>query len=403
MDEHGDPTEDDPGAWAVVLDDEAGARARAAGVISPIADAPSYVQPEPTSSTSRAAVTVVPLDRFIATSEDVSDPLLGNPEDSLLPTDGLLLMYGDGGAGKTTLSIDAAAHLASGTDWIGITVPRPIRILLIENEGPRGPFRRRLAAKVNTWKGEPFAPNIVVLEEPWTHFTLADRGYRHELAEQIIIHDIDLVIVGPLASIGAKGGGTPDEITEFDGHVRDLRNHAVDRPFALWIVHHENKAGDVSGAWERYPDSLVHVQGQGNGLTKIVWRKVRWSSTLHGTSTSLAWTDDHGYTLIEKADRDLRVELLEHLANHDYRTLTEIASKEEGIGANKDKLRPILSRLVEDGLLEYAEGRHAGRSNANAKCWRTTGHTLPDLDELERLEEKHRDVVESLYTDEPDE
>lgn len=354
----------------IVLPDDIGERAAAVGALTPM---PNSSPPETSANGSQPAgrqpVTVVPLQHFASQTELTAAPLIGTPDDSLLPADGLLLMYGDGGAGKTTLSIDAACHLAAGSQWLGITVPAPIRIMLIENEGPRGPFRRRLASKLEHWQGDPFHHNIVVLEEPWTRFTLTDKEYRQQLAQAISDHQTELLIVGPLASLGAKGTGTPDEINEFDLHIKDLRAHAH-RPFAIWIVHHENKQGDVSGAWERYPDSLVHVQSQGNGHTKIVWRKVRWSSSLHGTNTNLAWADGHTFTLVDKPDRDLRAEVLTWLQGRDYMTLAELSSKEQGIGANKDKVRPILSRLTEDGQLEYAQGRRAGRSNANAKCWR---------------------------------
>ena len=35
------------------------------------------------------------------------------------------MFYGDGGAGKTTLAIDLAFHLAAGEDWLGIPVRGP--------------------------------------------------------------------------------------------------------------------------------------------------------------------------------------------------------------------------------------------------------------------------------------
>lgn len=312
-----------------------------------------------------AAIRTVPLADFANATDDVADPLIGTPDETLLPNDGLLLMYGDGGAGKTTLSIDALAHLASGTPWLNIQIPQPIRILLIENEGPRGPFRRRLAAKISAWPHQPFHPNVIVLEEPWTRFTLTDQTYRHALAHEIDQHQIELVIVGPLASLGAKGTGTPDEINEFDDHIKDLRAH-THRTFALWIVHHENKAGDVSGAWERYPDSLVHVQAQGNGRTRVHWRKVRWSSALHQTSSNLVWTDGASFTLEEQKTRDLHAELLEAFTADDaWRTAKESATL---IKANVDHVRQALGELVERHAMRTETGPLGRRPNA--VCWR---------------------------------
>lgn len=307
---------------------------------------------------------VVSLASFVSVTEDSAIPLIGEPDDALLDATGMLLMYGDGGAGKTTLSIDALAHLASGTEWLGLSIPNPVHVLLIENEGPRMPFRRKLKAKVAAWKGAPFIDNVHVLEEPWTHFTLSDPDYREALAREIDRTQSDLLMVGPLASIGAKGGGTPDEINEFDSYVSDLRQRCP-RPFAPWIVHHENKAGDVSGAWERLPDSLVHVQAQGNGRTRINWRKVRWSSTLHGTSTNLIWGEGASFIAENPRERDLVDELKDKWPRDAWMTAKEAGKM---ISANADNVRDTLLTLVQAGAFEYQEGPPGRRFNS--KCWR---------------------------------
>lgn len=318
-----------------------------------------------------ALIRVVNLAEFVAVTEDSADPILGTKDDSLLPADGFLLMYGDGGAGKTTLSIDALAHLASGTPWLDTPIPNPSRVLLIENEGPRGPFRGTLEKKIAKWTGDPFHELVRVLEEPWTQFTLDDAAYREAIAQEINASLIDIVIVGPLASLGAKGTGTPDDVNDFASMISDLRNRAS-RPFALWIVHHENKAGDVSGAWERLPDTLVHVSAQGNGRTRVHWRKVRWSSRLHNTSIGLLW-DDGGFTLEEARVRDLPVELLEAFTRDDrWRTAKEAAGL---IAANQDRVRETLMQLVIDGHMSFRIGPD-GR-NANAKCWRLKSDSEP--------------------------
>jgi hypothetical protein len=326
---------------------------------------PEDVYSPPNGQPAPELFTIVPFAQFVETQDDIVEPLVGAPDDALLPAEGLLLLYGDGGAGKTTLSIDAACHLAAGDPWLGIDVPRPLRILLIENEGPRGPFRQRLANKLASWQGNPFSDNIMVLEEPWSRFTLTEPDYRASLAMYLEQLEVDLLIVGPLASLGARGTGTPDDINEFDRHVKDLKNR-TQQPFAIWIVHHENKAGDVSGAWERYPDSLVHVTAQGNGRTHIHWRKVRWSSSLHGTNTSLLWADGGGFAIEAERPYDLEAELLEAFTITDkWRTAKEAAKL---INRNVDNVKETLSSMVEKGELIYLKGPQ-GRSS-KAQCWK---------------------------------
>ena len=46
-----------------------------------------------------------------------------------------------GRSGKTTQFVDAIVHFALGEDFICFTVPEPLRVLLIENEGPEVTLR----------------------------------------------------------------------------------------------------------------------------------------------------------------------------------------------------------------------------------------------------------------------
>lgn len=321
-------------------------------------------------------VRIVTLSDFISVEEETAEPLLGSKTETLLPADGMLLMYGDGGAGKTTLTVDMAVHLGSGTSWLGIEVQRPVTLTLIENEGPRGKFRQMLSEKTASWEGAEFASNIHVLEEPWTRFTLQDESHRVGLSSHITQTNTDVVVMGPLATLGMVGGGTPDEINVFERLLAKLRN-LLARPISFWIVHHENKSGDVSGAWERVPDTLVHVQARGNGHTTLHWRKARWSSEAHGTSIDLTWEPGRSFALVEEVERDPYVEMLEAFKKKDeWRT-----AKESGklIALSEEQAKKVLAELVRRGEMVYEKGP-SGR-HGSAHCWRLKG-ALIDLAHL---------------------
>ena len=86
----------------------------------------------------------LPLDEFIADKQDAPQPLLGTEDDNIIPAHGLGLVIGKGGKGKTTFVVDLALHLASGVDYLGLKVERPLSILLIEKS--RGPGSRSAAS-----------------------------------------------------------------------------------------------------------------------------------------------------------------------------------------------------------------------------------------------------------------
>jgi len=318
--------------------------------------------------------------REFAAVEEIPEPaLLGTRSDTILPANGVLLMYGDGGAGKTTLSLDAVVHLADGREWLGLEVGKPVRSLVIENEGPRAKFRQILNEKLATLNGSSAGDEISILEEPWTQFTVADPGLREDVAGLVNEREVDLIVLGPLATVGMVGGGTPDEISRFEALLRELRE-GFSRPVAFWIVHHENKSGDVSGAWERVPDTLVHVQGAGNGHTRFVFRKARWSSEFHGSTLNLVWTEGRTFAVAEPDDRDYYADVLKVFRDDDrWRTVHETRT-EAGIGMTS--CQSVLAELVRRGDLMFEKGP-AGR-HFNANCYRLNEGTVlrlvPDND-----------------------
>ena len=224
----------------------------------------------------------------------------------MLPVGGFALVYGDGGAGKTTLCIDWAVHFATGSDWLGMLEPaRPLRILVVENEGPRPEFRRKLRRRIGAWSelegrvGTSLDGRLRVLSEPWGVLTFRNEGHREAFAE--LLADVDLVVAGPLSGLGTEGGGTLDEVREFTDLMRSVRELAS-KPIAFLIVHHENKAGSISGAWEGSTDTTVHVQALGHGKTRVYWQKVRWCSALHATTTQLVWAAGDSFSVEEREE-----------------------------------------------------------------------------------------------------
>jgi hypothetical protein len=302
-----------------------------------------------------------PLEEFAAIDEPGAEPLASTTAGGvLIPAAGIVLVYGAGGAGKTTAVVDLCFALAAGDSWLGIVESeRQLRVALVENEGPRPEFRRKLAAKLDA-TGAELDGRMVALEEPWGTLTLADIQHRRGLALALVEHETDLLVLGPLVSAGEfPNGGTPDEVRRFEEHVAELRQ-LVERPFALLLVHHENRAGQVSGAWERLPDTLVHVTPQGNGRTRLFWQKARWASSLHGTSTQLVWADAGETFEVEErqevTEDGIAQQLVAAVRDHpgsSWRALRELRDQdgEKRIRGGNRKVEAVRDRLLSTGSL----------------------------------------------------
>jgi hypothetical protein len=282
--------------------------------------------------------------------EASAEPLLGDMRNSVLVAGGAVTYYGDGGAGKTTAGLDRAFHYCAGSDWLGLRVARPLRVLWIENEGPRGKFREKVRAKFETWDGPALEGRLHVLSSPWARFTFANDAMRTEFVDLVRRLEIEVVIAGPVARLGAEGGGTPKEIQAFVD-LLELVRADLGRPLAYELIHHENKAGNVSGAWEGATDTLAHVQSRGNGRTAIVWRKTRWAPDLHGKTWKLDWLPGERFELDETpetTDDELREKLVELVRDKPGGSWN---TYEQPVGGNATRARRIRDALIEEGRL----------------------------------------------------
>jgi hypothetical protein len=307
------------------------------------------------------ALVFAPVEKFAASEDKACAPLAtARAGGIVIPAEGNVLIYGDGGVGKTTLEIDLCFALAAGKSWLDIIdVDRPLRIMLIENEGPRQEFRGKLKAKLAATVAE-LEGRIVVLEEPWAEFSFADDANRRALALALTERETDLLVVGPLTSAGLfPNGGTPDEISRFEDLLRELRL-LVRRPFAILLIHHENRAGQISGAWDRFPDTTIHISTQGNGRTRLYWQKARWAGALHKTSMSLLWADGETYTIENKpeiTDETMADDLLAAIRADPGAAWTVLRGHIRGSGNNAPKVR---DRLIKDGLIVNRPTRKGG-------------------------------------------
>jgi AAA domain len=288
-----------------------------------------------------------------------AEPLLGEPGRVFLARGSLFMVYGADGCGKSTWSIDGLVHLASGVDWLGIPVPRPVRIAIIENEGPPGLFQQKLRDKVAGWEGPDPTPNLFVYAGPWGEFSFADADARTALCRYCDQHRIDVVSANPTLGLGVGTSGKPDETQQF---VDWLCECGLKRDRAFWLLHHENKSGQISGDWGRHPDAKVFLQRDGNkARTRLDWAKTRWA-VLEPKVAMLEWVIEcQGYTVTEldtvgASDGELDERIREFLQARPASSTRAVWDAVKGTNAR-------ISKRLEDGPFDCVRGPR------NAKLW----------------------------------
>lgn len=200
-----------------------------------------------------------PLSEFLELDLPSPEPLLGTTDDTIIPAGGLIVLAGMPGAGKTTLAVDCAFHLASGVEWLEMSTPRPLNVLLVENEGPQHLFKQKLQRKNTSWN-HPIEGDIHIQTWRWGSFTFRD-GEAIEMARAYMDEcEIDLVIGDPLDTLGPAGVGSPEDTREF---VRMLMPLGLTQTRSFLFLHHFRKEVSlseinmVSGSWGGRLDTLL--------------------------------------------------------------------------------------------------------------------------------------------------
>lgn len=213
---------------------------------------------------------------FLVRDVPQSEALVGVARDgtNLLPRYGWVMPWGREGSGKTSILVDLLFHACAGTDWIGYTIGRPLKIVAIVNEGVPGGLQDKLRQKTERWEhSDSVLDNLAIYASPWGEFTFANEGMVEHAKDFARDFGADYVAMDPLHTLGTTGVGSPIETEKFKHTLRD---------FGLWdwlgviTAHHSNKAGMLSGDWGRHPDTVIHVEKDGKQpATKFTLTKAR--------------------------------------------------------------------------------------------------------------------------------
>lgn len=353
--------------------------------------------------TGDAAAEGAPRLRFLGGREFIAqplakiDPLFGTQGDALMMPGSLMLLAGIGGAGKTTLSMHMLAHWSAGLPWFGIEVARPIRVVVVENEGPHDPFVMKVKEfserfKGCTCSGEPhgdsgFLDNCLFLDAPWGHFGFDDPGLAAELRDIVVDFSGDLVVANPLGRLGMKGAGTPEETREF---LQLLTNAGLGEDFAALLLHHLAKVAkgtplvqQVSGDWGPHPDTIMVMESAGERRSKLSFGKIRWGD--QGRSPLiLNWLTDPkgpiGYVAADAPQGVPEDELYRRIDTflREQAAPVGITSIAQGVTGQNKRIR----ELVDQGT---ASGRYGSSGGARPTYWLLPPGSTPTVQETLEL------------------
>jgi DNA repair protein RadA/Sms len=151
------------------------------------------------------------------------------------------LVFGQGGIGKSYITLDLAARMSAGTPWPGENehrAPEKVLIFAAEDDLSRVLIHRLMACRADL-------NNISGAAEPFT----LDRDGLAYLREQIVAFGAKLVIIDPMVQyMGGKVDiNKANEVRTVMGELQQL---AMELDCAILLVHHVRK-GSEGATWER--------------------------------------------------------------------------------------------------------------------------------------------------------
>jgi hypothetical protein len=272
--------------------------------------------------------------QFAAQETEPPLPLWGNTDCAVVAAGGLTVLAGRPGAGKTTWILDLACHLAAGlpypptengdgpTPW---NVPRPLRIALIENEGPQEMFRVKLDDKLERFPHDirQLGGALLIQTWRWGSFSFADQDANTKARLELDQAQVDLVIGDPLSSLGPAGVGSPADTRDF---VACLRPLGLGTTRAFFFLHHfrervdktEDELARISGAWGGHLDTLLTLTStHSDDQARLAYPKLRWARKRPPNPVILGriWNTMSFVAIAEEGDTAILEPLIyEHLA-----------------------------------------------------------------------------------------
>jgi RecA-family ATPase len=229
--------------------------------------------------------------------------------DSLLPSSGAMLIYGDPKIGKSYAALQLAACLTSGSSWLGFEVPQAVPTIYVQLDTPRPLWRKRildLIASGHPLEGVHFADRETLDCNP---FNIRDPKHLATLVAALrtipaLSDDGDTYMVEPGCVIvdtlrESCSGADENDATEMQEVIAYL-TEAV-KPAALILIHHAKKP-NPEGAKSLMNDTRgsSYVNGRMDCIARFTHKAMYVTSRTieeHGVDLD---RDDDGTWLVKK-------------------------------------------------------------------------------------------------------
>jgi hypothetical protein len=156
--------------------------------------------------------------------------------DEILYSEGLCLLYGAEGTGKSYIALDMAHAIATGSDWLGkFKVSSPAPVLYLDKENPKPLIKKRLSGLGVTAQENLFwlkYPHKMKLSDGKTGVS----SFARTIGEIVVERGIKLIIIDSFVDFIEGNESSSTDTQDFFNCIREIFPNV-----AYLALHHENK------------------------------------------------------------------------------------------------------------------------------------------------------------------
>ena len=281
----------------------------------------------------------------------------------LVPTESVVVAYGDGGVGKTRFAFTLAKYACSGGRFTydGAEID-PMKVLLIEtDQGARN--TSKLLEMQDFFEDELTSSRLSICEE----WTVGEFGKLKQMLKQ---NQPQLVIIDSLMSVSTSSIYSEND-TEYARPIVRLRHLAQEFNCTFLLIHHCNSNGEIRGTraikfscdelWKLTRQrneieefnalTIEKSRSRGPGAYKFMYDDETWGWKFTGRLEDSAIsqsTDNQSTNIMSRC-----IKYLKQHRGIPYEA-QEVA---ESLNLNRDTVRRDLKRAVNEGLVNSGRGR----------------------------------------------
>lgn len=292
--------------------------------------------------------------------------------DGLIPTDGVVGLYGQPSGGKSFIALDWAMCISEGMPWLGVYATKQAPVVYIAAEGGRG-----IQKRVRAWMRAHDKADLPAMYFLVTPLYVREEGVVEAFLDELKERDIypGLVVLDTLSR--SFGSGEENSSADMGHFIDGVMRLAAGRHMSALVVHHTNATGSRERGHTSFRGALdamfscVSEKNSDGRITLLTLKNDKQKDDIEAPAIYVQPAENGGKSLVfelapppdEKRKRGTgppqpmrKVDMLTLLSTHEDGLTWKEWQLASGVDRNRFNRR--IKRLTDDGDIMKDGGRY---------------------------------------------